>query len=107
MFPVKGTAQTKTQRDRPRGLWETLEQVSMVGAEGPWGRQEGWTGPDQEFSNPDRCLGSALMTLRSREGPRRVMTGTTWAMATLAAESKLGQVGAVRHGGPEAGRGSQ
>lgn len=100
-------AQTKPQQDRPRGLWETLEQLSMAGAKGPWGRQEGWTGPDQEFSNPDRCLGSALMALRSREGPRRVMTGTTCGMATLAAESELGQVGGYRHGGPEAGRGSR
>lgn len=47
------------------------------------------------------------MALQSREGPRRVMTGTTCGMATLAAESELGQVGGYRHGGPEAGRGSR
>lgn len=35
------------------------------------------------------------MALRSREGPRRIMTGTTCGMATLAAESELGQVGAI------------
>lgn len=88
-------AQTKPQQDRPRGLWETLEQLSMAGAKGPWGRQEGWTGPDQEFSNPDRCLGSALMALRSREGPRRVMTAPRVEWLLWLQKASWGRWGAI------------